>query len=112
MLIAGKVEKTTYIQGKFLNAVKNAEAMQCFFENERNEILIKGKITCKVIQIAGYVARRIECFVKEQQNINAGEIIGLINLGSQCAIILSKNIKLTIKEGDKIQLCQKIGEMK
>ena len=110
--IQGKVEKTTYLKGKFLNAVKNAESMQCFFENERNEILINGKIKCKVIQIAGYLARRVECLVKEQQSINAGEIIGLINLGSQCAVIFPKNIKLNIKEGDSVQLCQKIGEIK
>lgn len=110
--ISGTIEKTTYIKGKFLNAVKGAESMQCFFENERNEILIHGKIKCKVIQIAGCLARRIECLVKPQQSINAGEIIGLINLGSQCALILPKNINLTIQEGDKVQLCQKIGEIK
>ncbi len=85
--------------------------MQCFFENERNEILIKGKITCKLIQIAGYLARRIECFAKESQQVIAGEVIGLINLGSQCALILPKNVALHIKENDKIQICQKIGEM-
>ncbi len=109
--ITGKIEKTTYIKGKFLNAVQSAENMQCFFENERNEILIHGKIKCKVIQIAGYLARRVECLVKKSQSINAGEIIGLINLGSQCALILPKNVKLSIKEGDSVQLCQKIGEI-
>lgn len=110
--IAGTIERTRYISGKFLNAVKNAESMQCFFENERNEILIHGKIKCKVIQIAGYFARRVECFVKKSQLISAGEIIGLINLGSQCALILPKNISMNIQEGDTVQLCQKIGELK
>ncbi|MFA6889236.1 MAG: phosphatidylserine decarboxylase [Candidatus Woesearchaeota archaeon] len=110
--IAGRIEKITYLKGKFLNAVKSAENMQCFFENERNEILIAGKIKCKVIQIAGYLARRIECFVKESQSINSSEVIGLINLGSQCALILPKNVKLNIIEGDVVQLCQKIGEIK
>ena len=109
--INGKIEHTRYISGKFFNAVKNAESMQCFFENERNEILITVKIKCKVIQIAGYLARRIECFVKESQHVSAGEIVGLINLGSQCAIILPKNVNLNIREGDKVQLGQKIGEI-
>ena len=86
--------------------------MQCFFENERNEIIIKGKITCKVIQIAGYLARRIECFVKQGDTVNAGDIIGLINLGSQTALIVPK-IKLTVKEGDIVQVGETvIGEMK
>ncbi len=110
--IAGKITETKYIEGKFLNAVKDVQNMQCFFENERNEIIIKGKITCKVIQIAGYLARRIECFVKQGDAVNAGDIIGLINLGSQTAIIVPK-IKLHVKEGDVLQVGETIiGEMK
>lgn len=110
--IAGTITKTTYIKGKFLNAVKDVQNMQCFFENERNEIIIKGKITCKVIQIAGYLARRIECLVKEGDTVNAGDIIGLINLGSQTALIVPK-IKLNVKEGDIVQVGETIiGEMK
>ena len=110
--IAGKITETKYIEGKFLNAVKDVQNMQCFFENERNEIIIKGKITCKVIQIAGYLARRIECFVKQGDTVNAGDIIGLINLGSQTALIVPK-IKLTVKEGDIVQVGETvIGEMK
>ncbi len=103
--ISGTIKEVTYTRGKFLNAVKNVHTMQCFFENERNEILINGKIKCKVIQIAGYLARRIECFVKKDDTVNTGEIIGVINLGSQCALIIPK-IKLNVKEGDIV----KIGE--
>lgn len=109
--IAGTIEKITYTKGKFLNAVKDVEKMHCLFENEKNEILIKGKICCKVIQIAGFLARRIECFVKERQNIVAGDIIGLINLGSQTALIVPK-IKLKVKEGDIVQVGETvIGEI-
>ncbi len=108
--IAGTIQSTTYTKGKFLNAVHDVYNMQCFFENERNEIIIKGKITCKVIQIAGYLARRIECVVKKDDNVNAGVIIGLINLGSQCALIVPK-IKLNVKEGDIVQTGEIIGEI-
>ncbi len=109
--IAGTISTTNYVKGKFLNAVKDVKNMQCFFENERNEIIIKGKITCKVIQIAGYLARRIECFVKQGDKVDAGDIIGLINLGSQTALIIPK-IKLNVKEGDVLQVGETIiGEM-
>lgn len=109
--IAGTIEKITYTKGKFLNAVKDVENMHCLFENEKNEILIKGKIRCKVIQIAGFLARRIECFVKEGQEVAAGDIIGLINLGSQTALIVPK-IKLKVKEGDVVQVGETvIGEV-
>ncbi|PIN79204.1 hypothetical protein COV16_04940 [Candidatus Woesearchaeota archaeon CG10_big_fil_rev_8_21_14_0_10_34_8] len=106
--IAGTVEKINYTYGKFLNAVKNPESMQCFFQNEHNEIIIKGKIKCKVIQIAGYLARRIECFVKEKNKVEKGQEIGLINLGSQVALIIPK-CKLIVDEGEKIKIAQTIG---
>ena len=74
-------------------------------ENEKNEIIIKnpdiGKI--KVIQIAGFVARRIESFVTEGQNIEKGHRIGRINLGSQVSLILPKNITLEVKEGQRVK---------
>src|SRR3989338_7497164 len=101
--MTGIVESTTYTKGKFLNAVNDVYNMQCFFENERNEIIISGKIKCKVIQIAGYLARRIECFVKQGDKVNLGDSVGLINLGSQTALIIPK-IKLKVKEGDILQV--------
>lgn len=109
--IAGKIEKITYTRGKFLNAVKDVYNMQCFFENERNEILIAGKIKCKVIQIAGYLARRIECFVRENQEIKQTDILGLINLGSQTALIVPK-IQLQVKQGDIVEVGATIGTIK
>ena len=101
--MTGIVESTTYTKGKFLNAVNDVYNMQCFFENERNEIIISGKIKCKVVQIAGYLARRIECFVKQGDKVSIGDSVGLINLGSQTALIIPK-IKLKIKEGDVLQV--------
>jgi phosphatidylserine decarboxylase len=109
--IAGTIQSTTYTKGTFLNAVHDVYNMQCFFENERNEIIIKGKIRCKVIQIAGYLARRIECFVEKEDTVTAGDVIGLINLGSQCALIVPK-IKLKAKEGDVLQIGEIIGTIR
>ncbi len=103
--IKGVIKQITYKRGKFLNAVKKPQTLQCLFENERNEILIKGDITCKIVQIAGYIARRIECFVKENQEVQKGEELGLINLGSQVALIIPK-CSILVKEGQKI----KVGE--
>jgi phosphatidylserine decarboxylase len=103
--IAGTIERVTYHQGAFLNAVKKPQNLRCLFQNERNETIIKGKIKCKVIQIAGYLARRIECFVEQNEKVQTGQEIGLINLGSQVAIILPE-CDITIKEGENI----KVGE--
>jgi len=75
-------------------------------ENENNQILIKTNIgSMKVIQIAGFIARRIVCFVKKSQNIKKGQKLGLIKLGSQVCLIMPdvKGMELKIKKGDKLK---------
>lgn len=99
--VNGKVISTKYSKGKLLPVYDLKRGLI----NEKNEIIIKnkdlGKI--KVIQIAGIMARRIECFVKEKQNILKGQRIGLINLGSQVTMILPKKVKLDIKMNQKVK---------
>jgi phosphatidylserine decarboxylase len=96
--VDGVVEKVTYAKGLFKNAVIGAQYR--LFENEKNEILIvtkKGKI--KVVQVAGVAARRIKCYVKAGERVKKGQLIGLINLGSQVVVVLPKQ-KLLVKEND------------
>lgn len=97
--ISGKVVKVRHEKGRFFSA-NSLKA----FENEKNEVLIKSKIgNVKVIQIAGLIARRIKCFVKENQKLDIGDKIGLISLGSQVSLIMPVNIQLKVKEGDKVK---------
>jgi len=100
--IDGKVTSVKYRKGNFLNAVKDPGSMAAF-ENEKNEILIEGKGTrAKVIQIAGLVARRIECFVRPKDSLLKGVRIGRINLGSQVVLILPDTVKVKVREGQKV----------
>jgi len=100
----GKVVKIKYQKGKFLNAVHDSKNMQATFENENNQILIKTEIgNIKVIQIAGFIARRIISIARKNQYIKKGQTIGLIKLGSQVTLILPKNkIRITAKEGQTV----------
>ena len=41
-----------------------------------------------VVQIAGLIARRIVCFVREGTNVAAGERFGLIRFGSRVDVYL------------------------
>ena len=110
--IDGVVKKVKHRNGKFLNAVFKANNMTATLENENNETVIKGKITIKVIQIAGFLARRIFCYLKENQKVKKGQHLGLINLGSQVCLITPK-IDLKIKEGQNMYAGKTIiGEMK
>jgi phosphatidylserine decarboxylase len=83
--IAGKVEKIVYNPGKFFNADLDKASL----DNERNSLVIAtttGRIA--VTQIAGLVARRIVCFVREGQPIGAGERFGMIRFGSRLDVYL------------------------
>ena len=94
--IAGTIRQTKHVKGMFCNAKLFEKSLL----NEKNEIIIKGKITVKVIQVAGFLARRIECFVRKGQKVKIGERIGLINLGSQVTIIVP-DIEIIAKVGDR-----------
>ena len=88
MPVTGTVKKSLYRTGQFLSADldKAAEA------NERQSLLVEtedGK-EFVVVQIAGLVARRILCFVHEDQDMQAGERFGLIRFGSRCDVYLPK----------------------
>ncbi|MBW2975509.1 phosphatidylserine decarboxylase [Candidatus Woesearchaeota archaeon] len=100
--LEGIIMDIKHSPGTFKNAVYG-DKFKNGLENEKNEILIKNKKigSIKVIQIAGLVARRIECFVQKKQKVNKGDRIGRIMLGSQVSLILPKKARLLAKEGDK-----------
>ncbi|CAI8382190.1 MAG: Phosphatidylserine decarboxylase proenzyme [Rhodobiaceae bacterium UBA7378] len=86
MPITGTVRKSLYRTGQFLNADldKASEA------NERQSLLVEtdNEQTLVVVQIAGLIARRVLCFVHEDQEVTAGERFGLIRFGSRCDVYL------------------------
>jgi phosphatidylserine decarboxylase len=92
----GKIERIAYRPGVFINA----ELDKASEDNERNSLVIasaQGRIG--VIQIAGLVARRIVCFVREGQSIGAGERFGLIRFGSRLDVYLPDGSQALVSEG-------------
>ncbi|WP_029066482.1 phosphatidylserine decarboxylase [Labrenzia sp. DG1229] len=78
--VGGSISRVAYRAGKFLNA----ELDKASDDNERNGLIIEmGDTRIGVVQIAGLVARRIVCFVREGESISAGERFGLIRFGSR-----------------------------
>ncbi len=78
--VGGSISRVAYRAGKFLNA----ELDKASDDNERNGLVIEmGDTRIGVVQIAGLVARRIVCFVREGETISAGERFGLIRFGSR-----------------------------
>ncbi len=83
--VNGRVEKIVYQPGKFFNAdLDKASA-----DNERNSLVIATAGTrIAVVQIAGLIARRIVCYVRETQPVGAGERFGMIRFGSRLDVYL------------------------
>lgn len=84
--IEGSVSKLHYHHGKFLNANLDKASV----ENERQSIKITtpDDLTLGLVQIAGLVARRIVCDLKEGQSVKTGETFGIIRFGSRTDIYL------------------------
>lgn len=83
--VNGRVEKILYQPGKFLNADLDKASL----DNERNSLVISAAGTrIAVVQIAGLIARRIICYVRETQPVGAGERFGMIRFGSRLDVYL------------------------
>ena len=94
--VAGKIERIVYQPGKFINAdLDKASA-----DNERNSLVIgTGNTQVAVVQIAGLVARRIVCFVREGQPLGAGERFGMIRFGSRLDVYLPEGVTPQVAVG-------------
>jgi len=94
--VAGQVEKIVYQPGKFFNADLDKASL----DNERNSLVIAAAgARVAVVQIAGLVARRIVCFVREGQPVGAGERFGMIRFGSRLDVYLPDGVAPLVAVG-------------
>ena len=96
---SGVVKEIFYKPGKFLNASLDKASE----ENERNyyKIKLNDGEEIIIVQIAGLIARRIVCEVKENQSLKQGERIGMIRFGSRVDIFIN-NKKILAKLGQNV----------
>lgn len=103
--IEGTVKSIKHSRGKFFKAYDFEKSL----ENEKNEIIIENKrMKVKVIQVAGFLARRIKCCVKQNQKVNKGGKIGMIALSSQTTIVIPAGVDLKVKANDKVKAGESI----
>ena len=96
--INGTVKVIHYHPGKFLNAALEKASDH----NERKLYVVenkKNKVSIGFIQIAGLIARRIRCDIKEGQDVKAGERFGLIRFGSRVDVFLPQGVSPLVIEG-------------
>jgi len=97
MPAAGTIVKTHYIPGKFFNASLDKASE----DNERHLYLMRteGGHTLAFVQIAGLIARRILCLVREGQTLTLGERFGLIRFGSRVDVYLPPGVTPVVSVG-------------
>jgi phosphatidylserine decarboxylase len=94
--MTGRIEKIVYKTGTFINA----DLDKASENNERNSFVISTATTrIGVVQIAGLIARRIVCFVREGATVGAGERIGMIRFGSRVDVYLPDGVRPLVAEG-------------
>ncbi len=98
--IGGVVRKIAYHPGKFFGAADEKASD----ENERNSLILDlpGGQEVVVVQIAGLIARRILCDVREGQSLGAGERFGIIRFGSRTDLYLPEGCEPLVAVGQRM----------
>ncbi len=97
--IAGTVSLVELREGGFMNAMKPESVLA----NEQTLIQIDGdgyQVSFK--QIAGLLARRIVCNLKEGDRVERGQRMGLIKFGSRCDVLMPAEAMLKVKVGARV----------
>ena len=99
--ISGKVLDRSYLPGRFLVASREKSSLL----NEQNAMILETEDRLKVllIQIAGFVARRIVCYAKAGDLLRKGEIFGLIRFGSRVDLYLPPEVKPIVRVGQHVK---------
>lgn len=100
MPCTGVIEEIKYKKGVFVPAYvpKSSEL------NERNDIIIRRDDGSSLVvrQIAGIIARRIRCWVRQGSLIPVGSRYGMIKFGSRVDIFLPACVDLSIVKGQHV----------
>ncbi len=95
--IDGVVTRIAYRHGAFVSASLDKASD----DNERNALAIRladGR-QIAVVQIAGLIARRILCSVREGETVHGGDRFGIIRFGSRTDIYLPEGIRPLVAVG-------------
>ncbi len=98
--VSGRVERVEYTPGAFQAAFRHGASSQ----NERNAVTIRspiGEVTA--VQIAGLLARRIVCSLREGDEVKAGQRMGLIKFGSRMDVLVPPSVTWTVEVGTRVR---------
>ena len=96
---AGTVRWLEYVPGKRLPAFRPKaselnERMYVGLDTEHGPLLL--------VQIAGFLARRIVCRLRRGEELGLGERFGMIKLGSRVDVYLPPEVRAEVKLGERV----------
>jgi phosphatidylserine decarboxylase len=97
---AGTVRVAQHRDGGFKAAFRK-EA--CTLNEQMALVLEEGSRRLLVVQIAGFLARRIVSYVQPGQHLEKGERLGMICFGSRVDLYLPEQAQLMVKVGDRVK---------
>ncbi len=104
--VSGVVKKIAYTPGKFLAA--HLDKASRFNENNALTLETSDKKLILMVQIAGLIARRIVCWVRVGDHLNAGQRFGLIRFGSRVDLYLPHDTEIVVAPKAKVKAGQTI----
>lgn len=99
--LPGKVREVRYRPGRFMVAFKEKASS----DNEKNAVIFETSknLTVAVVQIAGFVARRIVCYLSKGDSARGGQRLGLIRFGSRVDLYLPRNSSVDVAAGERVR---------
>ncbi len=94
--VTGRVTARRYTKGAYLAAfddnsgTRNTRCASSF-------AAARGKVG--MVQVAGSLARKVECWVKKGDRVVQGQRVGIIHLGSQVRVELPRRARILVKPG-------------
>ena len=97
--VSGKVLSRKFTKGAYLMAFDDAAGTR----NTRCATVFQAKRgRVEMVQVAGWVARKVECWLKPGDTVGQGERMGIIHMGSQVRVTLPASAKILVKPGDPV----------
>ena len=98
--VTGRVVSRKFTKGAYLMAFDDTAGTR----NTRCATVFaarRGRV--EMVQVAGWVARKVECWLRPGQRIGQGERMGIIHMGSQVRLTLPSSAKILVKPGDTVR---------
>jgi phosphatidylserine decarboxylase len=97
--VSGRVVDIRYNPGKYFRAFADKASL----DNEQNAVVVEDEQGRRLgfVQIAGFIARRIVCYLEVGMAVERGRRYGMIMFGSRVDLYLPPTVQVRVTVGDR-----------